>query len=104
MIKECIRAKCDRQPHEKLSKSSIVTVVHESVKWSNTHSAKGGILTSVASRTVIERRIIDYNEQCVTEPGACALSREEPQLKNDMKKRAENCLYSCFNDSHQAEH
>ena len=39
---------------------------------------------------MIERQIIDCDEQCITEPGTHALSREEPKLKNGMKERAED--------------
>ena len=45
-----------------MPESSITAIVHESVKWSNTYSAKSEILTSIASRTVIERQIIDYDK------------------------------------------
>ena len=53
---------------------------------------------------MIERRIIDCNEQCVTEPSTHVLSRKELKPENGMQKRVENCLYLCFDDSHQAEH
>ena len=49
VIEERVEAECDRQPHEKLPKLSIVAIACESVKWSNTHFAKGGILTSITS-------------------------------------------------------
>ena len=104
VIKERVRAECGHQPHEKLPESSIVIIAHESVKWSNTHSAKGEILTSIASRTVIERRTVDCDEQCVTEPDTCVSSHEELKPENGMQKRVKNCLHLHSDDSHQAEH
>ena len=94
-LKDRIRMKCHRLPHNNIPKVMIKESVFDVAEKLNCFPPKNGMSTHCSPRMIMKQRSLDHKKDCRFEFGECVQACKEPKTgkKNTPTERTEDAIY-----------